>query len=67
MLSLVVTLVAMVVKEWCYVLMTGRTGTMYEQARKRQWRFGALGSEMPGLITLLPTLMHAALCEYLWG
>ncbi|KAF8598726.1 hypothetical protein BDV93DRAFT_478164, partial [Ceratobasidium sp. AG-I] len=73
-LSVAVTLVAMLAKEWCHLFMAGRTGAMHEQARRRQLRLEGLKRwKMEGVIPALPTLMHlalflfaAGLCVYLW-
>ncbi|KAF8601445.1 hypothetical protein BDV93DRAFT_416545, partial [Ceratobasidium sp. AG-I] len=73
-LSISVTLVAMLAKEWSYFFMVGRTGMPMEQARKRQKRFDGMKIwKMEGVVTALPTLMHlalflfaAGLCVYLW-
>ncbi|KAF8594117.1 hypothetical protein BDV93DRAFT_396532, partial [Ceratobasidium sp. AG-I] len=73
-LSVSVTLVAMLAKEWTHLFMVGRTGMPMEQARKRQKRYDGLKAwKMEGVITALPTLMHLALflfagglCVYLW-
>ncbi|KAF8603259.1 hypothetical protein BDV93DRAFT_407620, partial [Ceratobasidium sp. AG-I] len=73
-LSVAVTLVAMLAKEWCHLFMAGRTGQMHDQARRRQLRLEGLRKwKMEGVITTLPTLMHlalflftAGLCVYLW-
>ncbi|KAF8595227.1 hypothetical protein BDV93DRAFT_400503, partial [Ceratobasidium sp. AG-I] len=74
-LSVLVTLVAMLAKEWSHVYMIGRYGVAQEQALRRQKRFDAMEAwKMPGVITALPTLMHlalflfaAGLCIYLWN
>ena len=64
-LSVSVTLIAMLAKEWSHLFMVGRTGMPMEQARKRQRRFeGMKAWKMAGVITALPTLMHLALCEF---
>ncbi|KAF8594113.1 hypothetical protein BDV93DRAFT_580863 [Ceratobasidium sp. AG-I] len=64
-LSVSVTLVAMLAKEWTHLFMVGRTGMPMEQARKRQKRYDGLKAwKMEGVITALPTLMHLALCEF---
>lgn len=64
-LSVSVTLVAMLAKEWSHVFMIGRNGVSQDQARRRQERFDSMEAwKMTGVITALPTLMHLALCEY---
>ncbi|KAF8593149.1 hypothetical protein BDV93DRAFT_406288, partial [Ceratobasidium sp. AG-I] len=73
-LSIAVTLVSMLAKEWCHLFMAGRTGEMHDQARRRQLRLEGLERwKMAGVIPALPTLMHlalflfsAGLCVYLW-
>ncbi|KAF8598723.1 hypothetical protein BDV93DRAFT_400768, partial [Ceratobasidium sp. AG-I] len=73
-LSIAVTLIAMLAKEWCHIFMAGRTGAMHDQARRRQLRLEGLKRwKMEVMIPALPTLMHlalflfvAGLCVYLW-
>ncbi|QRV89309.1 activating signal cointegrator 1 complex subunit 3 [Ceratobasidium sp. AG-Ba] len=73
-LSVVVSLIAMLAKEWCYKFMTGRSGPIYDQARKRQQKWNGIERwKMQELVNILPGLMHAALllfavglCIYLW-
>ncbi|KAF8601448.1 hypothetical protein BDV93DRAFT_421308, partial [Ceratobasidium sp. AG-I] len=74
-LSVSVTLIAMLAKEWSHLYMVGRTGQHIQQARRRQRRFDGMKVwHMVGVITALPTLMHlalflfaAGLCVYLWN
>ncbi|KAF8598728.1 hypothetical protein BDV93DRAFT_419320, partial [Ceratobasidium sp. AG-I] len=74
-LSIAVTLIAMLAKEWCHLFMAGRDGNMHDQARKRQQRLEGLKKwNMEAVIPALPTLMHLALflfavglCIYLWN
>ncbi|KAF8603252.1 hypothetical protein BDV93DRAFT_409248, partial [Ceratobasidium sp. AG-I] len=74
-LSVAVTLIAMLAKEWCHLFMAGRDGNMHDQARKRQQRLEGLKRwHMEAVIPVLPTLMHlslflfaAGLCIYLWN
>ncbi|KAF8603247.1 hypothetical protein BDV93DRAFT_407854, partial [Ceratobasidium sp. AG-I] len=74
-LSVAVTLIAMLAKEWCHLFMSGRDGNVHDQARKRQLRLEGLKRwKMEGIIPALPTLMHLALflfavglCIYLWN
>jgi hypothetical protein len=40
--SVAVSLIAMVAKEWCYMFMSGRSGAIYEQARRRQHRWNGI-------------------------
>lgn len=64
-LSVSITLIAMLAKEWSHLFMVGRTGMPMEQARKRQKRYDGLKAwRMEGVVTALPTLMHLALCEF---
>lgn len=63
-LSVAVTLVAVLAKEWCYLFMAERTGQMHDQARRRQLRLeGIKRWKLEGVIPALPTLMHLALCK----
>ncbi|KAF8602291.1 hypothetical protein BDV93DRAFT_607514 [Ceratobasidium sp. AG-I] len=74
-LSVAVTLVAMLAKEWCHLFIAGRTGQAHNQARRRQLRIEGLERwGMAGIIPALPTLMHlalflfaAGLCVSLWS
>ncbi|QRV94435.1 phenylalanine-tRNA ligase beta subunit [Ceratobasidium sp. AG-Ba] len=58
----------------CYKFMMGRSGPIYNQARKRQQKWNGIESwKMQELVNVLPGLMHAALllfavglCIYLW-
>ena len=64
-LSVSVTLIAMLAKEWSHLFMVGRTGMPMEQARRRQRRYDGMKAwKMAGIITALPMLMHIALCEF---
>ncbi|QRV94443.1 transmembrane protein [Ceratobasidium sp. AG-Ba] len=73
-LSVAVSLIAMLAKEWYYKFMTGRSGPVYNQARKRQQKWNGIERwKMQELVNMLPGLMHAALllfavglCIYLW-
>ncbi|QRV79813.1 activating signal cointegrator 1 complex subunit 3 [Ceratobasidium sp. AG-Ba] len=73
-LSVAVSLIAMLAKEWCYKFMMGRSGPIYNQARKRQQKWNGIERwKMQELVNVLPGLMHAALllfavglCIYLW-
>ncbi|QRW09863.1 transmembrane protein [Ceratobasidium sp. AG-Ba] len=68
MISLSVTLISILAKEWCHVYMAGRTGPMHEQARRRQQRFDGLNKwRMKGLIAFLPTFMHISLFLFVIG
>ncbi|KAG8738695.1 hypothetical protein FRC10_006579 [Ceratobasidium sp. 414] len=63
-LSVAVSLIAMLAKEWCHAFMSGRTGETYERARLRQRRWNEIERlKMIDVLTLLPLLMHLALCE----
>ena len=65
-LSVAVSLVAMLAKEWCYSYMSGRTGHPCQQARRRQQRWdGLVRWRMQELLVFLPSLIHLALCECL--
>ncbi|KAG8723576.1 hypothetical protein FRC09_002722 [Ceratobasidium sp. 395] len=73
-LSVAVSLVAMLAKGWCYNFMSGRSGPIYEQARKRQEKWNGMERwKMTELLVYLPVAMHLALllfavglCVYLW-
>ncbi|KAG8704433.1 hypothetical protein FRC09_003536 [Ceratobasidium sp. 395] len=61
-LSVAVSLIAMLAKEWCYSFMSGRSGETYERARLRQKRWNEIERlRMIDVLTLLPLLMHLAL------
>ncbi|KAG8793215.1 hypothetical protein FRC12_003505 [Ceratobasidium sp. 428] len=73
-LSVAVSLIAMLAKEWCHKFMSGRSGQAYEQARRRQLRWNGMEKwRMRDALTYLPGAMHlalllfaAGLCVYLW-
>ncbi|QRV94442.1 transmembrane protein [Ceratobasidium sp. AG-Ba] len=73
-LSVAVSLISMLAKEWCYKFMMGRSGPIYNQARRRQQNWNGIERwKMQELVNALPGLMHAALllfavglCIYLW-
>lgn len=63
-LSVAVSLLVMLAKEWSHSFMSNRSGQMYEQARRRQQRWDEIQRwKLIDVITLLPVLMHLALCE----
>ncbi|KAG8790029.1 hypothetical protein FRC12_012885 [Ceratobasidium sp. 428] len=63
-LSIAVSLIAMLAKEWCYKFLSGRTGPAYEQARRRQLKWNGMERwKMKEVLTYLPGMMHVALCE----
>ncbi|KAG8788165.1 hypothetical protein FRC12_014860 [Ceratobasidium sp. 428] len=69
-LSVAVSLIAMLAKEWCHAFMSSRSGETYERARIRQRRWNEIERlKMIDVLTLLPLLMHLALCLciYLWN
>ncbi|KAG9118434.1 hypothetical protein FRC07_007062, partial [Ceratobasidium sp. 392] len=74
-LSVAVSLVAMLAKEWCYKFMSGRSGPVYEQGRRRQQKWNGIEKwKMKAVVTYLPGVMHVALllfavglCLYLWN
>ncbi|KAG8787331.1 hypothetical protein FRC12_015676 [Ceratobasidium sp. 428] len=74
-LSVAVSLIAMLAKEWCNSFMSGRSGETYERGRLRQQRWNEIERlRMIDALTLLPLLIHLALllfavglCIYLWG
>ncbi|QRV94414.1 hypothetical protein RhiJN_22432 [Ceratobasidium sp. AG-Ba] len=73
-LSVAVSLIAMLAKEWCYQFMSGRSGPIYNQARRRQQKWDGIEKwKMQEMLGYLPGLMHSALllfgvglCIYLW-
>ncbi|KAG9126252.1 hypothetical protein FRC07_004238 [Ceratobasidium sp. 392] len=67
-LSVGVSLVAMLGKDWARAYMAELTGQPYQQARKRQQRWDSLEEwRMPQVITFLPTLLHLALLLFAIG
>ncbi|QRV80962.1 activating signal cointegrator 1 complex subunit 3 [Ceratobasidium sp. AG-Ba] len=73
-LSVAVSLIAMLSKDWCYKFMIGRSGAIYEQARRRQqkwngierWKLQELLNYLPGLMHIALLLFAIGLCIYLW-
>ncbi|CAE6339055.1 unnamed protein product [Rhizoctonia solani] len=73
-LSVAVSLISMLAKEWCLEFMSGRTGPPGSQARRRQRRWDGLESwRMKEVLTVLPSLIHLSLllfaiglCVFLW-
>ncbi|KEP48012.1 putative transmembrane protein [Rhizoctonia solani 123E] len=73
-LSVAVSLISMLAKEWCLEFMAGRTGPPGSQARRRQQRWdGLVKWRMKEVIVLLPSLIHVSLllfaiglCVFLW-
>ncbi|KAG9122876.1 hypothetical protein FRC07_000562 [Ceratobasidium sp. 392] len=73
-LSVAVSLIAMLAKDWCYKFMSGRTGPIYEQARRRQerwngmerWKLTEVLAHLPGAMHLALLLFAAGLCVHLW-
>ncbi|CAE6480399.1 unnamed protein product [Rhizoctonia solani] len=67
-LSVSVSLVAMLAKQWCHSYMSGRTGQPHVQARQRQRRLDGLERwKMPEILAFLPTLMHLSLILFFVG
>ncbi|KAG8779743.1 hypothetical protein FRC12_023871 [Ceratobasidium sp. 428] len=70
-LSVSVSLVAMLAKEWTRGYVAELTGQPYQQARKRQQRWDGLKEwRVPEVVTFLPSLLHLALSGltvYLWS
>lgn len=63
-LSVAVSLVTMLAKEWCDSFMSGRSGHTFDKARLRQKRWNEVERlKMIDVMTFLPILMHLALCE----
>jgi hypothetical protein len=66
-LSVAVSLIAMLAKGWCYMFMSGRSGVIYEQARRRQQRWNGIERwKMTEVLTYLSGVMHLALCEFMY-
>lgn len=73
-ISVAVSLISMLAKEWCLEFMAGRTGPAGAQARRRQQRWdGLVGWRMKEVILMLPSLIHVSLlffaiglCVFLW-
>ncbi|QRV87244.1 hypothetical protein RhiJN_15262 [Ceratobasidium sp. AG-Ba] len=73
-LSVAVSLIAMLAKDWCYKFMSNRVGPMYEQARRRQQKWNGIEIwKMEEVLAFLPWMLHMALllfaiglCIYLW-
>ncbi|CAE6519326.1 unnamed protein product [Rhizoctonia solani] len=67
-LSVSVSLVAMLAKQWCHSYTSGRTGQPHVQARQRQRRLDGLEHwKMPEILAFLPTLMHVSLILFFVG
>lgn len=63
-LSVAVSLVAILAKEWCWSFMSGRTGSVLMKGRLRQQRWNGIESwKMKQILGLLPLLMYIALCK----
>ncbi|CAE6449334.1 unnamed protein product [Rhizoctonia solani] len=67
-LSIAVTLIAILAKEWCYSFMSRRTGAKLAQGRLRQKRWDGIRYwKMEEIISTLPLLMHIALLLFAIG
>ncbi|KAG9080150.1 hypothetical protein FS749_008108, partial [Ceratobasidium sp. UAMH 11750] len=67
-LSVSVSLVVMLAKQWCYSYMSGRLGQPCVQARARQRRLEELERwRMPEILAFLPTLIHLSLFLFFVG
>ncbi|KAG9124538.1 hypothetical protein FRC07_011249 [Ceratobasidium sp. 392] len=61
-LSMAVSLVAMLAKDWCYKFMSGRSGQAYDQGQKRQKKWDGMERWKLGeMLTYLAGVMHLAL------
>lgn len=67
-LSVAVSLIAILAKEWCYSFMAGRVGSMLKQGRLRQQRWDGIEQwKMREILNVLPLLMHTALLLFAVG
>ncbi|KAF8756839.1 hypothetical protein RHS01_04098 [Rhizoctonia solani] len=67
-LSVSVSLVTMLAKQWCYSFMSGRAGQPHVQARTRQRRLEELERwKMPEILAILPVFMHLSLFLFFTG
>ncbi|KAG8778856.1 hypothetical protein FRC12_024770 [Ceratobasidium sp. 428] len=67
-LSVSVSLIAMLAKDWARGYVAELTGQPYQQARKRQRRWDGLKEwRVPEVITFLPSLLHLALLLFAVG
>ncbi|KAG8796429.1 hypothetical protein FRC12_022911 [Ceratobasidium sp. 428] len=67
-ISVGVSLMAMLAKKWCHVFLSARSGPYNEQARRRQNKWdGIVWWRMRGVMDLLPLLMHLALALFATG
>ncbi|KAG8695640.1 hypothetical protein FRC09_009022, partial [Ceratobasidium sp. 395] len=67
-ISVGVSLIAMLAKQWCHVFLSARTGSYHGQARRRQKRWdGIVWWRMRGVMDVLPLLMHLALALFAIG
>ena len=63
-MSVAVSLIAMLAKEWCYKFMSNRVGPMYDQARQRQKKWNGIETwKMQEILAFLPLMLHVALCK----
>ncbi|CAE6456626.1 unnamed protein product [Rhizoctonia solani] len=67
-LSVAVSLISMLAKEWCLKFMSGRTGPPGLQARRRQLRWEKLVSwKMEEVLMILPSIIHLSLLLFAIG
>ncbi|CAE6456634.1 unnamed protein product [Rhizoctonia solani] len=67
-LSVAVSLISMLAKEWCLKFMSGRTGPPGLQARRRQQRWDKLLSwKLQEVLMILPSLIHLSLLLFAIG
>ncbi|CAE6384649.1 unnamed protein product [Rhizoctonia solani] len=67
-LSVAVSLISMLAKEWCLKFMSNRTGPPGLQARRRQLRWEKLVSwRMEEVLMILPSLIHLSLLLFAIG
>ncbi|CCO37848.1 hypothetical protein BN14_12008 [Rhizoctonia solani AG-1 IB] len=67
-LSVSVSLITMLAKQWCHSYMSGRAGQPHVQARTRQKRLEELEKwKMPEILAILPVFMHLSLFLFFVG
>ncbi|CAE6423056.1 unnamed protein product [Rhizoctonia solani] len=63
-----VSLIAILAKEWCYLLLSGRIGDPWSQTKRRQKRWEAVQKlRIEQLIVYLPIFLHASFLSFAFG